>query len=64
MSAAELEGGSVVDPSTVDEASTWLATGGADKSRNVVVQLRERFGLSPKGACDAIRESLLKRGAR
>ena len=49
--------GAVLDP--VATAAMWLATGGADKRLNVVVQLRERFALDAKGACEAIRESAL-----
>ncbi len=49
----------ISDP--VQAAAQWLATGGADKSRSPVPQLRERFGLCAKGACEAIREAQLMR---
>ena len=45
----------------VEEAARWLATGGSDKSRAPVPQLRERFGLSAGEAIEAIREANLIR---
>lgn len=58
MSAAgQVEAGS--SPALVSEAAMWLATGGADKSKATVPQLRERFGLSALHAVQAIRESNL-----
>jgi hypothetical protein len=46
---------------TVIEAARWLATGGSDKTRAPVPQLRERFGLSLAEAVEAIREAALIR---
>ncbi|TIP06635.1 MAG: hypothetical protein E5X72_00015 [Mesorhizobium sp.] len=43
----------------VDRAATWLATGGADRTKATVPQVRERFGLSALQAVQAIRESHL-----
>lgn len=43
------------------EAARWLATGGSDRARPPVPQLRERFGLSPAEAVEAIREANLIR---
>jgi hypothetical protein len=42
-------------------AALWLATGGADKTKAVVPQLRDRFYLSARDACEAIREANLIR---
>lgn len=47
--------------STILDAAQWLATGGADKTKAVVPQLRERFSLSAVDACEAIREANLIR---
>lgn len=39
----------------IEEAARWLlATPRADRPRPVVVELRERFGLSPVDACKAL----------
>jgi len=45
----------------VKSAALWLATGGADRSRSVVPQLREKFALTAKTAVEAIREADLIR---
>ncbi|MFK0687970.1 hypothetical protein ACFX5Q_07165 [Mesorhizobium sp. IMUNJ 23033] len=45
--------------SPVDLAAMWLATGGADKSKATIPQVRERFGLSALQAVQAVRESNL-----
>ncbi|TGS47554.1 MULTISPECIES: hypothetical protein [unclassified Mesorhizobium] len=41
----------------VDRAAVWLGTGGADKSKAVIPQIRERFSLSALQAVQALRES-------
>jgi hypothetical protein len=46
-------------PDRIAEAARWLATGGADRSKALLPQLMSRFGLTPKQAIDAERESLL-----
>jgi hypothetical protein len=43
----------------VSLAAKWLATGSADKSKAVVPQLKERFGLTALQAVEAMRESNL-----
>ena len=48
-------------PSSVLDAAHWLATGGADKTKAVVPQLRDTFSLSATEACAAIREANLIR---
>jgi hypothetical protein len=45
--------------SQVAAAAQWLATGGADRTKAVVPQLRQRFSLSATQAVAAIRESHL-----
>jgi hypothetical protein len=46
----------------IDIAARWLATTHRrDQGKNVIVQLRQRFGLSPVQACEAIREANLIR---
>lgn len=45
--------------SPILDAAQWLATGGADKARAAVPQLREKFGLSATEAVEALRESRL-----
>lgn len=45
--------------SDIDAAAQWLATGGADRTKAVVPQLRQRFGLTAAEAVAAIRESNL-----
>jgi len=45
--------------SDIAAAAQWLATGGADKTKAAVPQLRKRFGLSATEAVAAIRESNL-----
>ena len=59
----------MIEPLTIDHehsetilvAARRLATGGSDKTRAPVPQLRERFGLSPAEAVEAIREANLIR---
>ncbi|WP_164480448.1 hypothetical protein [Mesorhizobium sp. Root552] len=48
-----------LDPSTIKQAATWLATGGAQQGKAVVPQLRDKFNLSASDACAAIREANL-----
>jgi hypothetical protein len=43
------------------EASQWRATGGADKFRSPIPQVRERFGLTLAEAASACREAHLIR---
>lgn len=43
------------------EAAQWLATGGADKARSPIPQIKERFGLSLHEAAAACREAHLIR---
>jgi hypothetical protein len=43
----------------LDEAALWLVTGGRDNGRAAVPQLVERFGLTPKQACEAVRQANL-----
>ena len=41
----------------VTRAASWLAvTPKAQRPKNVIVELRDRFGLSPQEACAAIAE--------
>jgi len=58
--AQEPETGSDLDP-VINSAAHWLATGGADKSRSVIPQMKEQFGLAPKAAIAAIRAADLIR---
>ncbi|MDG4908440.1 hypothetical protein P9228_18610 [Mesorhizobium sp. WSM4898] len=49
-------------PSTTSDiaaAAQWLATGGVDRTRAAVPQIRQRFGLTAAEAIAAIRESNL-----
>jgi Transcriptional Coactivator p15 (PC4) len=48
------------DPMVI-QAAAWVATGGIDRSRAAVPQLREKFGLSAPQACHALREAALIR---
>ncbi|TIU24400.1 MAG: hypothetical protein E5W49_00505 [Mesorhizobium sp.] len=57
MRAVAQEIGSSQDP--ILEAARWIATGGADKTKATVPQIRERFGLSALQAVQAMRESRL-----
>lgn len=43
----------------IDAAAQWLATGGADRTKAVVPQLRKQFGLTAAGAVEALRQSHL-----
>lgn len=43
----------------VMDAAQWLATGGADKSRSIIPQVREKFGLTLHEAAAACREAHL-----
>lgn len=46
----------------IDEAAAWLATKPRQQiGRPIVPALRERFGLSPAEACQAIQEAQLRR---
>lgn len=45
--------------SPVDLAANWLATGSADRTKALVPQLQDRFGLTPLQAVQAMRESRL-----
>ncbi|ESY02291.1 hypothetical protein X755_01240 [Mesorhizobium sp. LNJC405B00] len=47
--------------SQILDAAHWLATGGADRTKAVVPQMQERFGLSASDACEAVREANLIR---
>lgn len=47
------------DMSPVAAAASWLATGSADRSKPVVPQLRQRFGLTALQAVQAMREANL-----
>ncbi|RUV41082.1 MAG: hypothetical protein EOQ55_00805 [Mesorhizobium sp.] len=47
------------DVSDVAAAARWLASGGADRAKAIVPQLRKRFGLNAAEAVQAIRESHL-----
>lgn len=47
------------DVSSVAAAASWLATGSADRSKPVVPQLKERFGLTALQAVQAMREANL-----
>ncbi|TJV42388.1 MAG: hypothetical protein E5Y02_14735 [Mesorhizobium sp.] len=44
---------------SVDLAASWLATGSADRTKALVPQLQERFGLTALQAVQAMRESRL-----
>lgn len=43
----------------VDLAAIWLATGSADRTKALVPQLQDRFGLTALQAVQAMRESRL-----
>ncbi|RWB26922.1 hypothetical protein [Mesorhizobium sp.] len=43
----------------VDRAAAWLATGGADRTKALVPQLQDKFGLSALQSVQAMRESRL-----
>ncbi|RWB35194.1 MAG: hypothetical protein EOS50_02010 [Mesorhizobium sp.] len=43
----------------VDLAANWLATGSADRTKALVPQLQDRFGLTALQAVQAMRESRL-----
>lgn len=45
----------------IAEAGAWIASGGAEKGRPLVPQLKERYGMSALEACEAIREANLIR---
>ncbi|RWI94683.1 MAG: hypothetical protein E5X33_28520 [Mesorhizobium sp.] len=49
----------VTDSGDVQAAAQWLATGGADRTKAAVPQLRQQFGLTAAEAVAAIRESNL-----
>ncbi|PAQ09539.1 hypothetical protein [Mesorhizobium temperatum] len=58
MSAAgDVTTGSTPDP--VVEAAKWLATGSADRTKALVPQLQDKFGLTALQAVQAMRESRL-----
>lgn len=48
-----------VSQANIGEAAKWLATGGADRTKATVPQLRSRFNLSAVQAVEAIRQSNL-----
>ncbi|MER9533017.1 hypothetical protein NKI89_24870 [Mesorhizobium sp. M0309] len=56
-----MSGGAGKSECPVDLAAVWLATGGADKSKAVIPQIRERFSLSALQAVEAVRKSHLVR---
>lgn len=43
----------------VADAANWLATGSADRTKALVPQLQDRFGLTALQAIQAMRESRL-----
>lgn len=45
----------------IRDAAQWLATGGADKSRSPIPQVREQFGLNLHEAAAACKEAHLIR---
>ncbi|MBN9552477.1 MAG: hypothetical protein J0H31_27390 [Alphaproteobacteria bacterium] len=49
----------ISDIDDVKAAARWLATGGADRTKATVPQIRQRFGLTAAEAIAAIRESTL-----
>ena len=51
----------ISDIGNVEAAALWLATGGADKTKAALPQIRKRFGLTAAEAVAAIRESNLIR---
>lgn len=61
MSAATAVRRAPEHSSPILDAAQWLATGGADKAKAIVPQLRDRFNLSARDACEAIREANLIR---
>lgn len=50
---------SVSDRSDVEAAALWLATGGVDRTKAAVPQIRERFGLTAAEAVESIRRANL-----
>lgn len=49
----------VSDIGDVEAAALWLATGGVDRTKAALPQLRRRFGLTAAEAVEAIRQSNL-----
>lgn len=45
--------------SPVDLAAAWLATGSADRTKALVPQIQDRFGLTALQSVQALRESHL-----
>ncbi|MER9912222.1 hypothetical protein NKJ71_16485 [Mesorhizobium sp. M0050] len=45
--------------STVDLAANWLGTGSVDRTKAILPQLQDKFGLTALQAVQAIRESRL-----